>query len=487
VLLTILCNMTSSKNRNNDYSRKWIYFGIASIAVLMATLDSSIVNVALPTLEKAFNADVKTVAWVSQSYILAMTALLLIGGKLMVVWGERKLFIIGFSLFTIGSGLCATSVSIYMLIFSRVFQALGGAILMSSNQALIAKSFPPHQRGRALGVIGTVVSIGLASGPPLGGFLIGSLGWRWIFYINLPIGVIAIIYCLRVLSGKVTVHEKYSFDWIGSILIVAGLGALFLGLTLAVDYGFLDIYVLTLFVFSVVILIAFLYNEKHVPNPLVNLSLFTNRYFNLSCASAFLAFVILMPSSILMPFYLQNVMFFSPQNLGLFMMTMPLAMLLVAPFAGWLSDVIGTRLPSSLGLAILGGGLFSLAFLSANSGSFDIIWRLAVIGLGMGLFGAPNSNAILSSVPSHNVGIASGMIATMRSSGITFGIAFSVILFSFFRGTYPDALLESENLDYYLESILKVFYVSAIVALIAITVSFVRGKRPIHKAHDEPA
>jgi len=467
--------MADAVEHTEDYSRKWIYFGIAAIATLMSTLDSSIVNVALPTLADEFSADVKTVAWVSQAYVLALTALLLIGGKLMDIWGERRLFTLGFILFTAGSALCAFSVSIYMLIFSRVFQALGGAILMSSNQALIARSFPPQQRGRALGIIGTVVSIGLATGPPLGGLLIGTLGWRWIFYINLPIGVIAIFCSLRALSSRVAVRNNYSFDWTGSFLIVAGLGALFLGLTFAVDYGLNDPRVVGLVAFSLVVLVFFLYNEKISENPLINLTLFNNRYFNQSCAAVFLAFVVLMSSSILMPFYLQNVLKFSPEKLGLFMMSMPLAMLMVAPVAGWLSDVIGTRIPASLGLTFLAIGIYSLSYLGLAATPFDIIWRLVLIGVGMGIFGAPNSNAILSSVSRRHVGVASGMTAMMRSSGITFGIAFSVILFSFFQAGLADQQnLQSSQI--YLYSMKSVFRVAALIAVAALIVSVTRGR-----------
>ncbi|HDS00750.1 MAG TPA: MFS transporter, partial [candidate division Zixibacteria bacterium] len=217
------------QQHTQDYSDKWIYFGVAALAAFMGTLDSSIVNVALPTLSKEFNADVDVVSWVALSYILTMAALLLVGGKLLDVWGERRQFVIGFTLFTIGSGLCAFSVSIYMLIFSRAFQALGGAVLMSSNQGLIARGFPPHQRGRILGIVGTVVSVGLASGPVLGGFLIEHLGWRSIFWINLPIGAIAIMYSMRNLANNPSATKEYKFDWRGSIFMIVGLGAFFLG------------------------------------------------------------------------------------------------------------------------------------------------------------------------------------------------------------------------------------------------------------------
>lgn len=456
---------------------KWIYFGVAAISAFMGTLDSSIVNVALPTIAEEFNSDVKTVAWVAQAYILGMTALLLVGGRLLDIWGERKLFTIGFILFTLGSAMCAFSFSIYMLIFSRAFQALGGAVLMSSNQGLIAKSFPARQRGRMLGVIGTVVSIGLASGPPLGGFLVDTLGWRAIFWINIPIGLIAIIYSIRTLAHNPSPEAGHNFDYGGSILLALGLTALFLGFNFGPDYGWESLRVVGLIAVAVVFLGLFFMNETRVTNPLLKLQLFSNRYFAQSCACAFLAFVALMSNSILMPFYLQNVRLFSPQSVGLFMMTVPAAMFLVAPLAGYLSDLIGTRIPSTFGLAILGSGLYLLSTMDTQTANHQIVLFMAMLGVGMGIFSSPNSNAILSSVPQKFVGTASGLTAMMRTSGITFGLALSVTLYTFFRQNAVGEGITDEQL-LYLAGIQPAFAMASIIAGINLILSATRGKRP---------
>jgi EmrB/QacA subfamily drug resistance transporter len=456
---------------------KWIYFGVAAISAFMGTLDSSIVNVALPTIAEEFNSDVKTVAWVAQAYILGMTALLLVGGRLLDIWGERKLFTIGFILFTLGSAMCAFSLSIHMLIFSRAFQALGGAVLMSSNQGLIAKSFPAKQRGRMLGVIGTVVSIGLASGPPLGGFLVDTLGWRAIFWINIPIGLIAIIYSIRTLAHNPSSEAGYKFDYHGSILLAIGLTALFLGFNFGPDYGWASLRVIGLVALAVVLLGLFFLNETRVSNPLLKLQLFSNRYFAQSCACAFLAFVALMSNSILMPFYLQNARMFSPQSVGLFMMTVPLSMLLAAPLAGYLSDLIGTRIPSTFGLAILGSGLYLLSTMDLQTATHQIVLFMAMLGIGMGIFSSPNSNAILSSVPRRFVGTASGLTAMMRTSGITFGLALSVTLYTFFRQDAEAAGTTAEQL-LYLAGIQPAFAMASIIAGINLILSATRGKRP---------
>lgn len=469
--------MANATEHTVDYSNKWKYFAIGATATFMGTLDSSIVNVALPTLASEFNADVSVVAWVVQAYIITLVALLLVGGRMLDIWGERKLFAIGFTLFTIGSALCAFSTSIYMLIFSRVFQGLGGSVLMSSNQGLIAKSFPPHQRGRVLGTIGTVVSVGLATGPPLGGFLIGTLGWRSIFYINLPIGLAAIIYSLKILANYPSIKDNHKFDWSGSVLIVIGLCALFLGLNFGIDSGWDNPRVIVSIIFSAFVMLLFLYNESRVTHPILKLNLFLNRYFSQSCAASFLAFIALMASSILMPFYLQNVVGFLPEKVGLFMMAIPAAMFLVAPFAGWLSDIIGTRIPATLGLGILAGGLYSLSLLQPDTAALDIIWRFCLVGIGMGVFASPNTNAILSAVPRSSVGIASGLTALMRTSGIAFGIALTVTLFTFFRNQAAVGI-SADDAGLYLSGIRPVFVVAALIIVFNMINSITRGKRP---------
>ncbi len=477
--LDTIFRMDRPEQHTPDYSRKWVHFGVAATAVFMSTLDSSIVNVALPTIAQQFDADVRVVAWVPQAYILTMTALLLVAGRLLDILGDRKQFTLGFVLFTLGSGLCAFALSVNMLIFSRVFQAMGAAVLMSSNQGLIAKSFPPKQRGRILGINATIVSIGLATGPPLGGFLIDALGWRSIFYINIPIGIAAIVYSIKSLQNNPSVQAGHRFDWIGSILIVSGLTSFFLALDMASKEGWTDPLIISLFSASILLLSGFVYNELRVRDPILRMTILKNRYFTQSCIASFLAFVGLMSASILMPFYLQSVLGYTPRQLGFFMMTIPATMFVIAPFSGWLSDHIGTRVPATIGIALLASGLYSLSTLGMNSGTFDIVWRLALTGLGMAVFSSPNTNAILSSVKHQNVGVASGFTALMRTSGFTFGIALAVTLYNFYKGRAASGSMSEAEIM--LHAILPVFAAFAILECVNIIVSATRGKRPQHR------
>lgn len=463
-------------------SRKWHCFAVAALSAFMGTLDSSIVNVALPTLGDEFLVDVRVVAWTVQSYLLVSMAFLLIGGRLLDFWGPRSVFVAGFLVFTLGSALCSASTSIYMLILSRALQGLGASMLMGANQGLIAHAFPESQRGRTLGLIAIVVSVGLATGPSLGGKLIEWFGWRSIFYINIPVGAGAILYCLRFLSAEKPRREESGFDWSGAALIVVGLSALFLGLTFGEDLGWGSAEVLVLLSSSLVILFLFLFNEQKSSIPILPLSLFRRRYFTQSCAATYLAFFSMISSMILMPFYMQKVLGFEPGKMGLVMMTLPGAMLLVAPLGGWASDHIGSRIPASTGLALIGTGLVLLSGLGIDSGASDVVWRLALVGLGMGFFGSPNSNAILSSVPKDSVGIASGLCALMRTSGIAFGIAFSATAFTFFRDRAAQGGDAGEVMDgklLFLNGIKPVFILAAVIVGLNILNSLSRGRRPV--------
>lgn len=461
-------------------SNKWHHFGVAALAAFMATLDSSIVNVALPTIADEFGADVKVVAWTVQAYLLTTMALLLVGGRLLDLWGERKVMAVGFAIFTAGSALCAFSVSVPMLIASRAFQGMGAAVLMSANQGLVARAFPPEQRGRTLGIVGTVVAVGLASGPPIGGLLIGAFGWRSIFSINIPIGAVAIVCCLRILGSHTTRAAGGRFDWLGSLFVVIGLASLFAGIDRGVDHGWGDTGVLGLIASSLLVLALFVRHEKRTASPLVDLSVFSNRFFVQSCAAAYLAFFAMISAVILLPFYLQEVRAFRPEKVGIVMMTLPASMLLVAPVGGWISDRIGVRIPATFGLGLVGAGLLLLSGLESRTALAGIVSPLALIGVGMGFFGSPNSSAILSSVAPGKVGVASGLSALMRTSGIAFGIAFAVTAFTFFRdraaANRPDLGVSVTDRTLFLEGIWPVFVLASIVVALNVVNSLTRGR-----------
>ena len=459
-------------------------FLAAGLSAFMGTLDSSIVNVVLPTLAAEFRADLSTVAWVVQSYLLVTMAFLLIGGRLLDLLGARRVLILGFALFTAGSLACALSTTIPLLVLARAFQGLGAAVLMGVNQGIVARAFPPDRRGRFLGLIGTVVAIGLATGPPLGGLLVETLGWRSIFYLNLPVGVGAVIFVRFAFPRRLGGMKTVSFDRAGSALIATGIGALFLGLHLTADRGWTDAVVVSLLAGSLGMLALFLWNEHRLDHPLFPIGLFRKRYFSQSCAAAFFAFFALMTALVFMPFYMQDLLGFSPGRVGMVMMTLPLAMLLVAPAGGYISDRIGSKIPATAGMALVATGLFLLVGLDRTATAWDLISRLVFIGVGMGCFGSPNTRAILSSAPPEETGAVSGLSALLRTAGFGFGLAFAAMAFTFFRTRFEEGgitlpiLTEGVEDDSYLAALRCVFLCGAMLAATNGVNSALRGRNP---------
>jgi EmrB/QacA subfamily drug resistance transporter len=411
--------MTSAKVQS---SRKWLVMASVASGVFLATIDGSIVNVALPTLERDLHTQFSAVQWVVLGYLLAIATLMLGIGRLADMIGKKRLYLTGFLIFTLGSAACGLSNSIGMLISFRIFQAIGGALMMALGTAIVTEAFPPRQRGMVMGVTGLMVSIGAVSGPTIGGLLLGTLSWHWIFFVNLPIGVIGSLMVWRfVPSHRPEGGEKFDFAGAGAMFIA--LLSLLLGLTLGQNQGFTSLPVLVLFAAFVLSLIAFIRIERRSKQPMVDLSLFSSNLFSVNLITGFLTFVCSAGSVLLMPFFLQNIMQFSPEKAGLLLAVVPLSMGLIAPLSGTLSDRFGTRPLTVLGLAMLLGGYLAVSTLTTSVSTLGYIVRFIPIGLGMGIFQSPNNSAIMGAAPRNRLGVASGLLSLTRTVGQTSGIA----------------------------------------------------------------
>ena len=459
-------------DNNTDNGYKWRAMFVVSIGVFMATLDGSIVNVALPTLTRYFSTNLNTIQWVLLSYLLTITTLLLTLGRLSDMYGKKYIFSGGILIFTIGSGFCSISTSAGQLIASRVLQGIGAAMLMANGPAIVTQVFPHTERGKALGLIGTVVSIGSMTGPALGGFLIDWIGWQSIFYINIPIGIFGTVFAMKVLETD-EVHRDQNFDIPGAVLMFISIMALMLGITQGQEMGWNSPFILSMFAVFVVFLMLFLIAEMKAKMPMIELSLFRNKPFSASNTSGFLSFVAMFAVILLMPYYMEEILGYSTKHVGLALMAVPLIMALVAPLSGWVFDKTNSPLPSSVGMAITAIALFLLGNLNQESSFVDIITRLGLIGLGMGMFQSPNNSIIMSSVPPNRLGIASGMLSSVRNLGMVTGIAVSGAVFT--RGLN---LLETAGLTYeqaFIGGFHDAFLVSAVICTIGVFTSLVRA------------
>lgn len=397
--------------------------GAVALAIFLGTIDGSIVNVALPTLTREFDTSFGVVQWVVLSYLLVQATLVLSIGRLGDMIGKKWIFTTGFAVFTVGSVLAGLSPTVGILIAARVVQGVGAAMIFALGFAIITEAFPPSERGRALGINGTIVSLGIISGPILGGLIIEAADWRWIFFVNIPIGILGTITAARVVPDTKP-HGGRKFDFLGAGLFLVALLTLLLGLTWGQGLGFTDPPILALFATSALAFVTFFAVERRVPEPMLDLTLFRNRDLSSNLVTGFIVFVGIQGLLLLLPFYLMNVLGYGPRNVGLLMGAIPITLGIVAPFSGSLSDRVGSRPVTVAGLAILTAGFTAAAFgFGVDTGIMLFVGIGFVIGTGMGIFQSPNNSAILGSVPLDRLGVTSGMLTINRITGMIVGVA----------------------------------------------------------------
>lgn len=405
-----------------DYSRKWLVMTAVAAGTLLTTIDSNIVNVAMPTLVRELQTNFAAVQWVVLSYLLVLATLMLSLGRLGDMIGKKPIYVAGFIIFTAGSALCALAPDIYWLIAFRVVQAVGGAMLLALSMAIVTEAFPAQERGRALGLIGTFVSVGIVAGPTLGGLLLSVTTWHWIFLVNLPIGIVGTALAIRYIPAPLS-RESQQFDYGGAGALLVSLLGLLLALTVGQQRGFGDTAVLILFATFFFFLTLFIVIENRAAQPMIDLRLFRNKLFSVSLITGFATFVAIAGTTILTPFYLENILGFSTSYIGLLMAVVPLFLGVVAPLSGTLSDRFGTRPITVTGLIVLVLGYWAMSTLDQQTNGLGFVLRMLPVGVGMGMFQSPNNSAIMGSVPRQRLGIASGLLAISRTLGQTAGVA----------------------------------------------------------------
>jgi EmrB/QacA subfamily drug resistance transporter len=393
-----------------------------AIGIFLATIDASIVNIALPVLEHDLHTDFAVVEWIVLAYLMTVTTLMLSIGRLADMLGKKPIYAAGMVVFTASSVLCGLSQNIAMLIAFRVLQAIGAAMIMALANAIITETFPASERGKALGISGLFVSVGIIAGPTIGGLILGALSWHWIFFVNLPIGVAGVLMTLRfVPTGRPPGGQK--FDLLGAACLFFALLVLLLGLTIGQTTGFSRTPVVAMFSVFVLLLAGFLAVEMRTRQPMIDLQLFRNPLFSINLITGFLAFISSAGTILLMPYYLEGVRNYSPLTAGLLLAVVPAAVALVAPWAGSLSDRFGTRPLAAIGLGMLVVGYATASTLRIDTGPLGYILRFIPVGLGIGCFQSPNNSAVMGAVPRERLGVASGLLSLTRTLGQTVGIA----------------------------------------------------------------
>ena len=437
----------------------------------MSALDGSVVNTVLPVMRAELHASVAEIEWVTAVYLLVVSALLLGVGRAGDLYGHKRSYIVGFSVFVVGSVLCGLSRSVGALIAMRALQACGAAMLFANSPAILTKTFPPEQRGRALGAQATMTYLGLTVGPPLGGWLADAFGWPAIFYMNVPVGAIAIALAVTfvVNDRPETIRER--FDWTGAVLFSGGLVSLLVALDQGHAWGWTAVPTLTCFALSGAMIAVFVRVEIGRSAPMLDLTLFRNRVFASSTGAALLCYVSAYGVIFVLPFLLVQGRGLSAGRAGLIMATQPLVMAIVAPISGTASDRIGPRRLTTAGMFALALGLVLLATFAPSESRALVVVPLMIVGLGIGLFTSPNNSALMGAAPRHRQGIAAGVLSLARNLGMVLGVGITGAVFTTYLAR-AGALATHEAL---VSGIQASLYVAAAVAMIAGAISFARA------------
>jgi EmrB/QacA subfamily drug resistance transporter len=461
---------------------KWTVFAIVAIGVLMATIDSSIVNVSLPVIARSFGVPLGgPVEWVVIAYLVVIAALLLTCGRISDVVGRKRTWATGLTIFTVSSALCGAAPSLGALVGFRALQGVGSACTMAVSPAMLVAAFPGNQRGRALGLNAVVVGLGISLGPTLGGVMTQHLGWRSIFYVNLPLGVTGVIASLRFLPDERR-EGRERVDWVGALLLAAGLGALTGGLSFGPELGWVSVPVVGSSAVAVVALAALVARILRAEQPLVDPALWTNRVFVSASISLLLAFIATFGVAVLLPFYLVQLRGFPPQRAGLLLTPLPLTIALVSPMTGAFADRIGTQKLAASGMFVAAVGLAWLSWLDGSASIARLVANLLVVGVGQATFQPPNNSALMGAAPRARQGVAAGVLASGRVVGQSLSVALAGALFGGFGGSEAARALRrgdagvSSVQEAFLRGMHAAFVGCAIVALASSAVALVRGR-----------
>jgi EmrB/QacA subfamily drug resistance transporter len=472
--------MTINERKENPEQKKWLIFVCVALGVFMSTLDSSIVNIALPYIMQDLGTGIETIQWVVVVYLLTISSLLLPFGRLSDIRGKRVVYTGGFIIFTLGSFLCAAAINPLFLIISRAVQACGAAMLMACSPALIVDTFPERERGKALGMVGAVVAAGLTAGPVAGGILLELFTWRFIFYINIPIGIGATIAGFIILRGTRADHGNLEpMDKTGSLLLAVSLVCLLTVITHLNDWSFLSARTMGFLLASLMAGLGFIWNEIRSPYPLFDPSLLKIRLFVLPVIASAILFGALFIIVFMMPFFLVHPCGLTASGAGLVMITPFVLLFFISPVAGALYNRTGSRLPCTLGMALLALALFSFTRIDACSGTTAVVWRLALAGMGISLFVSPNSTAAMGAIPANRRGIASAAVATARNLGMVVGVALAGLIFT---GTFtslnhgiPFKIYTPDVKPFFMAGFHRAMAAGSLMACLGGVLSFLRG------------
>lgn len=426
---------------------RWCAFAALSIGMFTSVSDHGSVIVALPSISDHFGTDLPTTQWVLIGYALTISVLLLPMGRMADLIGRKRVYILGFTIFSIGGLGAGFATDITVLISAKVIQGIGSAMTQGTSMAMIVATFPPEERGKALGLQMSMVGLGGVAGPAVGGFLIDALDWRWVFFGTSIMGFASVISGLVVVNAKKVGQPSSgseTFDWLGAALSTGVMLSFLLGLTGGPDYGWTNPVILLAFCAFAALVIAFVLWELRTISPMMDVRLFKRKLFTLGVSANYLSFLGMSSVRFLMPFYLQAVLGLSPYQVGLMIVPGAVMMTIAGPLSGRLSDRFGVRPFAVGGMAITMSSLLLLSTLTPNSSVILPMIGMMLQSFGNGTFYAPNNSSVLSAVEQNKYGVISGFLNLVRNSGNLTSIAVATAIVTAVMGSqgYAPSLAE---------------------------------------------
>jgi EmrB/QacA subfamily drug resistance transporter len=406
-----------------DQNRRWWTLGAMSFALFMIMLDNTVVNVALPSIQKDLGASLSALEWTINAYTLVFAVLLITGGRLGDIFGRRRGFLFGVIVFALSSATAGFAPNDLSLIMSRAVQGIGAAFMMPATLSIITNAFPPHERGKAIGTWAGVSALALALGPVVGGLLTEQVSWRAIFFLNLPVAALAVIVTLAATRESRDPSVPRTVDYPGVVTLTMGIGALVLALVEGNAWGWGSARVVGLLVLAALGIAAFSFAERRVRFPMVEFEFFKSRQFLGTNGIAFVVSFAMLAMFFFMALYMQNILGYSPLQAGIRFLPSTVVIIVIAPIAGRLTDRIGARLPIAVGLSLVAIALYMQSRIGVDTTYSYLLPSFSLMGLGIGLTMSPMSTAAMNAVQETKAGVASGILSMSRMVGGTFGVA----------------------------------------------------------------
>jgi EmrB/QacA subfamily drug resistance transporter len=415
--------MTAIRSAITDANRRWWTLGAMCFALFMIMLDNTVVNVALPSIQKDLHSSISGLEWTVNAYTLSFAVLLVTGGRLGDIFGRRRMFLFGVVVFGLSSAFIGLSQTEAWLVTGRVVQGVGAAFMMPATLSIITNAFPPHERGKAIGTWAGVSALALAIGPVVGGALVENVSWQSIFFLNVPVAAIAVFVTLAATRESRDETSTHHIDFPGVAAVTVGLGAIVLALVEANSWGWGSARIIGLFALGAASLVAFAIAEMRVVEPMVDFTFFRSKSFLGANLVAFIVSFAMLAMFFFLALYLQNIKGYSPLQTGVRFLPSTLIIIVIGPIAGRLSDRIGPRPLMVAGLVLVAISLFWQGHLAVDTSYGYLVVAFVLLGLGMGLVMSPMSTAAMNAVDRTKAGVASGIVSMSRMVGGTFGVA----------------------------------------------------------------